>query len=501
MKKISIIFVLLFLAIFSFIVNEPLINLDELWNFSFSKNIADGLVPYKDFNLVQTPLLFFITSIFLKFIFNGIIVTRVLATVLAVAILIMIYLILSKLVENKYINIFILLNICLINIHLFTLDYNFLVLLFALIILNYELKSKDTKLLELNIKKDFVIGIVAGLVIITKQSTGLLIAIAYVGYKWLAIRSKEDFLIAFKISLSRGFGVLVPIIIFFCYLFITNSFSDFISFCVLGISEFSNSISYWNLLTKGYYNINVKILAVMVILVIIYTIIYLIRNFKFETLENKNILKLFVFGVASFIVVYPISDDIHFLIGSVILIILSIYIIATHFNIKTDETKKNLHRLVIYLDYILLAVLVSVMSINYYNYIKNTDKMHNINHYNGIPISQKQVNRIVSLNKYIENEKLQNNNLYIVDAQACLYNIPADRYNKYFDLLLKGNLGKNGVQNTIKKIEDLSDNGSFLILKDTYSLNWQVPKDVINFIKDNYNKVGQITIFDVYSKK
>ncbi len=36
-EKISIIFVLLFLAIFSFIVNEPLINLDELWNFSFSK--------------------------------------------------------------------------------------------------------------------------------------------------------------------------------------------------------------------------------------------------------------------------------------------------------------------------------------------------------------------------------------------------------------------------------------------------------------------------------
>ena len=55
------------------------------------------------------------------------------------------------------------------------------------------------------------------------------------------------------------------------------------------------------------------------------------------------------------------------------------------------KQKKNLHRLVIYLDYILLAVLVSVMSINYYNYIKNTDKMHNINHYNGIPISQKQV--------------------------------------------------------------------------------------------------------------
>lgn len=501
MKKFSIVVVLLFLAIFSFILNEPLSNLDELWNYSFSKNIADGLVPYKDFNLVQTPLLFFITSIFLKFIFNGMIVTRVLAALLAVAILIMIYLILSKLVENKYINIFILLNICLINIPLYTLDYNFFVLLFALIIVNYELKSKDTKLLKLNIKRDFLMGIIAGLAIITKQSTGLIVAIAYVGYKWLAIRSKEDFILAFKISLSRGLGILVPVIILFCYLFITNSFADFISFCVLGISEFSNSISYWDLLTLSHYDINVKILAVMVILVIIYTIIYLIKNFQFESLENKNMLKLFVFGVASFIVVYPISDDIHFLIGSVILIILSVYIIATHFNLKNEETKESLHKLVIYLDYIILAVLVVVMSINYYNYIINTDRIHNINHYNAIPISEKQANRIVSLNEYIENEKLQGNNIYIVDAQACLYNISADRYNKYFDLLLKGNLGKDGVQNTIKKIEDLSDNGSFLILKDTYPLNWQVPKDVINFIKDNYNKVGEFTIFDVYSKK
>ncbi len=141
MKKFSIIVVLLILVIFSFILNEPISSLDELWNYSFSKNISDGLLPYKDFNLVPTPLLFFFTAVFLKFIFNGLIVTRILGAVLAVAILIMIYLILNKLLKNKYINIFILLNICLINIPFYTLDYNFLVLLFALIILNYELKG------------------------------------------------------------------------------------------------------------------------------------------------------------------------------------------------------------------------------------------------------------------------------------------------------------------------------------------------------------------------
>ena len=500
MKKFSIIVVLLFLVIFSFILNEPISSLDELWNYSFSKNISDGLLPYKDFNLVQTPLLFFFTAVFLKFIFNGLIVTRILGAVLAVAILIMIYLILNKLLKNKYINIFILLNICLINIPFYTLDYNFLVLLFALIILNYELKSKNEDLLKLNIKKDFLMGIIAGLAIITKQSTGLLVAVAYVGYKWLAIRKKEDFILAFKISLSRGLGVLVPIIIFLTYLFITNSFGDFLSFCVFGISEFSNSISYLDLLTLGQYHISVKILAIMVLLVIVYSFIYLIKNFRFENLENKNILKLFVFGIASFIVVYPISDDIHFLIGSVILIILSIYIVATHLDLEKEKVNENFKKLVIYLNYIIFTMLIVLMCFNYYRYITNNERTHNLNHYNGIIINGNLMKEINFINEYIEEEKLQNNNAYIVNGDASLYDIPADRYNKYFGLLLKGNLGKNGIENVINKIEELDDNSIFLTLQDRYSLNWQVPKEVIDYIKTNYNLVGKISVFDIYSK-
>ena len=30
---------------------------DEIWNYGFSYNIATGLIPYKDFNMVITPLL------------------------------------------------------------------------------------------------------------------------------------------------------------------------------------------------------------------------------------------------------------------------------------------------------------------------------------------------------------------------------------------------------------------------------------------------------------
>ena len=49
--------ILLFLAT---VLPRNLANLDEIWNFNFARNIANGLIPYKDFNMVQTPLLPFI---------------------------------------------------------------------------------------------------------------------------------------------------------------------------------------------------------------------------------------------------------------------------------------------------------------------------------------------------------------------------------------------------------------------------------------------------------
>jgi len=499
LKKIAIV-VLLFGIIFSFILINPLGNLDELWNYSFAKNIADGLIPYKDFNMVTTPLLPFIVTMFLKLFFNGLIMTRILAAILLTAVLVMTYLILSKLIKNKYINLFATLNICIIMIPFLYLEYNFLVLLFTLIILNYELKSKDENLLKLNIKKDFLIGILAGLAIITKQSTGLILAVVYVGYKWLAIRSKEDIILAFKISLSRGLGVLVPVIVFLGYLLITNSFNDFINFCIFGVAEFSNSMSYVELLTNDYYNIKVKILAVAIPVVILYTIIYLIKNYKLDALESKNILKLFVFGIASFVVVYPIANDVHFFIGSVILIILSLYIIATHFEIKNDKVKSILRKTSIYLPYILFTMLFVVMCFNYYNYFSSNDRHHNLNHYEGIIAPSGLVDYVNNINGYIKEQEENGNKMYIINADAAFYNMPIDKYNKYFDLPLKGNLGQNGIETVIEKIKSLDENSMILLLSEKYAINWQMPSEIIQVVKENYSKIDSIEAFEVYSR-
>lgn len=51
-------------------------------------------------------------------------------------------------------------------------------------------------------------------------------------------------------------------------------------------------------------------------------------------------------------------------------------------------------------------------------------------------------------------------------------------------------------------IEDLKYRTNILMLikKEKYKNNWQHPGKVIDYVKENYNKIDEIEIFDVYSK-
>lgn len=66
MKVKNKLFIFFLLYIFSFIYSfffSTLYN-DEIWNFGFAYNIASGMVPYRDFNMVVTPLYNFLAALF-----------------------------------------------------------------------------------------------------------------------------------------------------------------------------------------------------------------------------------------------------------------------------------------------------------------------------------------------------------------------------------------------------------------------------------------------------
>ncbi len=89
---------------------QELSNLDEVWIYNFARCIHDGLLPYKEFSMIITPLFPMICSVFLHIFGNEMVVLRFLEVVEIAVILFMIYKVLTRLKLNKYLSLIILLR-------------------------------------------------------------------------------------------------------------------------------------------------------------------------------------------------------------------------------------------------------------------------------------------------------------------------------------------------------------------------------------------------------
>lgn len=80
---------------------QELLNLDEMWVYNFARCILNGLLPYKEFSIIITPLFPMISAIFLKIFGNEMVVLRIAEAFEIAAILFMSYKILKEVKVNK----------------------------------------------------------------------------------------------------------------------------------------------------------------------------------------------------------------------------------------------------------------------------------------------------------------------------------------------------------------------------------------------------------------
>lgn len=483
-----LLFIVICLIISPVILSKPLNNLDEVWIYNFAKNIADGLVPYRDFNLVITPLIAFIGGLFLKLFGNELIVMRILAILLISFIFFMTYQILNKLKVNKYYNFaFLLLSFLLLKEYI-CIDYNFAIL--AIILILIYLSFNNT---FFNSKKGkFIIGFLGGLCILFKQSTGSIVAFISIFYPILFIKNKLDFKNYIKNSLIQISGILIPVIFLLIYLLINHAVWDFIDYTILGIKTFTNSIPYTKLLTSS--NLTIKLLSKLT------PIFILLIGFGLWKKKTTKLYGFYFYSISSLVVIFPISDNIHFLIGIFPILILFCYLLFYFMkwiihkikNIKIILFVKETFKMAISLFLICYLITSFILLANYIN---DPQKNHLILHYTQIPISEQLLNKINIIDTYILS---QNTDVYILDAEAAIYMISMDIYHKNFDLFSKGNLGGKGEDGQIEKINHLPKGTQLLIKNDNYKRNWQSPEKVISYIKNNFNKIGNISIFDIY---
>lgn len=493
LKDCAVIF-FIFAICLSNIFGSSYSNLDEIWNFNFARNVANGLVPYKDFNIIQTPLLSFICGGFFKIFGSELIVMRSIAVIFLTSIFFLVYKILKK-VTNNEIALLGLMAFLLLFKDILCIDYNYAVLLIGLILIYIEILQKDENFLKYRIKYDFIIGLIAGIAVLFKQTTGIAILLACSGYKIFKIRKRDNIKEFFKIAFTRLLAGLIPIMLFILYLLVNGAFKDFIDYAILGTTTFSNTILYKELFGKG-------IISWLALFLPITLIAMFITLFMKNT--SKEVYIFFAYGISSSIVIYPISDKIHFCIGGLITFIAMIYILFDLIYTEDMFNKYNRKiRIALYgvfsfvLMFILLVNLFGALKVFNEQYIK-VNKEKELTHFKGIPESEGLKNRIFKINEYIEEQKNLGKSVYILDAEAAIYMIPFDKYNKNFDMFLKGNLGKDGEKGIIEKIENNKSNIVYLIKKE--NRNWQTPNDVCNYVIDNCEYIGDISIFWCFEK-
>ncbi len=393
--KFFIIF--LFFLLWNLFINR--ISLDEIWNFGFAHNIYKSLIPYKDFNMVITPLFPIIMSIPFFIFGSSMLIFHI---EWAIILTLIFYLLHNYLKEKSYL--FILFMIFPLPISF--PSYNmFLFLLFLLII---KLEDIDAN--------DYLIGFILACLILTKQTVGLIMLLPTLYYL-----NKP------KKILKRFIGCLIPGLIFIIYLMLNNNLFEFFNLCFLGLLDFANKNN------KG-----ITIFLILGILLLI-IIIYLIKK------DKKN-LKNYYF-LAFFSLLIPIFDLYHF----EIVFLAFLFIILTQINIKI---KLNIKIFTI-------GIIIGLLLINI-NYSKDNKFIYpnQIKYFEYRYLSNSYINFTNNINKLIN--KYKDKEIIFISIDGYYFKIINNIEINYFDLINSGNWGYNGSYNLLEKIKNKKDSIFFV---------------------------------------
>lgn len=444
-------------------------NMDELWKYNVSCAIANGKKLYKEISLVNTPLIYLIGALFVK-IHYSLLSFKILTVIIWAAMLTVFHLIALKFNQSNLkifaINLFFIL-FCSIQNCIY-LCYNQAVLFMSLAIIYILLKDK------IRIANVFEIGLLNALIILCKYSTGIVVCLCTIVVLNFKIKSEKRNNV--KQIITEGaiyiIGLILPIMSFVVYLVVNESFIDFYNMTLVGANQFKdNALSIQELMDNAYILVFFAILSIIPMIIVI------------DAIKNKNFTKkkflVVSFAIANFAAAYPMFDTAHFYQG--------FYVLALLLPVSRINKKIKSEIVAIGTCFILLIYLIgSGMSGN---------QLRKINGYGYVFTSDCTYKKIISVEKFVSNN---NGNVKIVDPYASLYDISLDRYIKYEDCFLKGNLGEKNPKEAFEAIVEKKD---VVLMRDKKDIiNRQFPIEICDYVEKNYVKDGKVGEFNVYKR-
>ena len=457
---------------------------DEIFTFANIYKLDNGVGLYSENNVIITPLYFYIGYAFLKIFGMNMFVYKLFGILIFEIIFLVILKILNKLnitISKGVIYIILILVPFAKILYINGPNYNTLAMLFWLIGMCQLIKKDkfEVKILEQ--------GLISALIFASKQNIGIYYLIGLSIFTIYNYRANIKTILKKLFSIYIVFGIVT--IAWIGILAIQGEFKDFINYCFLGIGEFSQKhmkVNKWYMLWY---------------LIPLLTIIgVIIAKTKYHVSSENKILKITIFFlcfmISSLLIGYPLFNIYHITLAVFISIIYCIYIAEqVLFKMKDILDRKPVR--VVLIGYIILVLLINIIQITKFTKFITSDE-YNVsfdNPYFGMYITEEWKNKINEIINFIEEKKQNNQEVVIFSNEANIYQILLKQNYQDFDLPHLGNWGYKGEERVLNKIKNLKD--TFILIKEDKVIK-QESETIKEYIKDNYNKTGDIAGFEIY---
>ena len=414
--------------------------IDEIRNYGFAYNIYQGMVPYRDFNMIITPLYAFLSSIFVMIFGNHLWSVHIFNSFIVIFMLFLMY---------RRIKFKVLIFLPIIFMIVFP-DYNFFSL-FLMIIL-FEVCNKICKY------TDIFIALIISCLFLTKQTIGICCFLPMMFYSKNRVKSFITF--------------MIPIIIFFLYLFYNNALYNFIDYCFLGMFDFSNRNNMY------------LFLPFEIVILVLLCILLLKRKFSDKEL---------FYAIAYQIITIPICDVFHFFFGMFIIL----YYLFLKFKVNN------------FLIFLICLFIMSFFSMYIYKFSFNfyNDKDSFLYGKNFEMTSETVNNMRSSLLKFND----EYDYVYLFFDSSYVMKLDTDISINKFDLINYGNMGYNGIKKYIREIDNMCDNSKTCLFivgnvaidhLDDFSEfvgSSQFCIELCKYVDINYKKIDKNSYFYFYS--
>ena len=474
------VFLLLFLLSTGFILRNMPLEYDPLWVFGNLSKLSHGFKIYEEVNIVTFPLFYELFGALLS-LFNNYLGFLILNYLITVPLYFMIYQVFKACNVKKNFALFFTFIVLIITRDIVAVgpSYNTFALLLYLIGMFLYLKKKDSKL-------SFVWqGLFTFLLLMCNQKFGAAYAVGLFLLHLFNIKSEKKSIVKL---LKTYLVAFVLCALFVLVLFLTNRLNSFLDLAIYGLSSFTQNYNFY---------IVIALYIIGIIGFLIFALICALKKYN-----NYAALKVLVcFAFTLLVIIYPIFNSYHFLIY---LAVFSILILYTFYNLFERITSNKITNIIVdvlsFGAFLIIAINAVLNFITWNNiHVKTPGDI-----FYGAYLPAKYQENFNETTEYINSLKESNKNYRILSHHALLftlYDVPK-KNNGYFDMPLRGNLGKDDWHVLINELDQEPD-GTYIIIDkkiDGKFRIYQFPEEVFEYVNEHYKYIKDVGYYSVYEK-